>query len=126
RGCTSAVPPTSTTNFAVSSRSATRRAPRPTVQPSRPSATAIARPIPPDAPVTTATRGDASGAKEFTAVDIEGLTGDDARPRRHEEHDAVRDLVLGRDDAKRDPRLDLGAHVVARHTARLGLPADER
>src|SRR5437763_13629354 len=115
RGCAKAVPPASFTIFAVSSRSSTRRAPSPTVQPRPPSATAIARPIPAEAPVTTATR--ASGAKEFTAVDVERLSGDDARPRRHEEHDAVRDLVLGRDQAKRDPRFDLGAHVGARDPA---------
>src|SRR5437879_1251543 len=115
RGCTNAVPPASATIFAVSSRSSTRRAPRPTVQPRPPRATAIARPIPADAPVTTATR--ASSAKEFTAVDVEGLSGDHARPRRNEEHDAVRDLVLGRDYAQRDPRFDLGAHVVARDPA---------
>ena len=49
--------------------------------------------------------GYATGARSvepLAAVDVEGLAGDDPRPRRDEEHDAVRDLVLGRDDAQRD------------------------
>ena len=54
---------------------------------------------PPTRRVTTATRDAGSGTEEFTAVDVERLAGDDPRPRRDEEHDAVRDVVLRRDDA---------------------------
>ena len=45
------------------------------------------------------------------------------RPRRDEEHDRVRDVVLGRDAAERDVRLDLAAHFVARDAARLATPS---
>src|SRR6187401_919658 len=99
--CTIGLPPISATSFAVSSSCATRRAPSATVQPSSPRAIAIARPIPADAPVTTATRdafSPGSGAKEFAAVDVQRLTGDDLRPRRYEEHHAVGDVVLRRDE----------------------------
>ena len=76
-----AVPPAS----ATSSRGlveliATRRAPSATDQPSSPSATAIARPMPGrrTRDDRDARRAGGASAKEFTAVDVERLTGDDA------------------------------------------------
>src|SRR6188768_2907379 len=89
----------------------------------------MTRPIPADAPVTSATRvflpGTAS-ANPFTAVDVERLAGDDARPRRCEEHDGIGDVVLGRDQAERDAVLDLTAYDVGRHVAARGIHLDER
>src|SRR5580765_2797685 len=122
--CAKAAPPASVMSVAVSSSWSTRLAPSATGQPSAPSACAIARPIPADAPVTTATRGTAS-ANPLTAVDIERLARDDARPRRSEEHDGVGDVVLGRDQPERDAILDLAAHDVGRHVAARGVHLDE-
>ena len=52
--CANASPPASRTLAAVSSRRSTRRAPMATAHPRRPSSTAMAGPMPDDAPVTSA------------------------------------------------------------------------
>ena len=113
-GCATAVPPASATSAAVSSSWSTRRAPSATGQPSAPSACAMARPMPADAPVTTATRGDdrrqPSHSPPLTSSVWPVTTRDHGETKNTT---AVGDVVLGRDQPERDATFDLAAHDVA-------------
>src|SRR4051812_13568146 len=148
-----ASPSAATTWSTVSLAPASSTSATSTLAPASANATAVARPSPDAAPVTSATRsfilpalgpsgraartplrwsdgcervrGPLRSCEELAAVHVEGLAGDHPRhPVGREEHDRLGDVLLGWDLAERDARGDLRDHVLRRAAALGDLPVD--